>query len=406
MPGGRTLAVLLALLPFAAGVADGMEQPPPRDVGEFPWVDQPMFRADAARSGVVPGARVPDRVEEAWRIRDFNPGFHTAAKGSAAAVGGILYVGSDDGTLSAIRAADGEVLWRAATGESANGIHGTPAVHGDLVIVGAYDGHLHAFDRATGATRWATRVGDYVGASPVVWQDRVYIAAETDRPSGILVVLDLEGNVLARDGRMRSHPHSSPAIDAATSTIAVGDNTGNLTVWDLTPDGMAHRFTFNVRPDPATNDIKGPIATHDGSAYFGSWDRHVYRVDLRTGEKVWSHRVPGYVMSGAAIWNGTVYIGSHDSHLYALDADDGSLRWKHRAGGRTYGSPTIADGRLLFGSHDGFLHCLDAETGRHLWAHDVGGYVTSSPVLAGDGVVVAARRVPGHTGDLVMVRAE
>lgn len=413
-PTLRGLAIALALAPLVGGAllgaGDGQAEPPRGDgAQEFPWIDQPMFRADAARTGNVPGARIPDAVTEAWRIQGFNPGAHTAAKGSAAAVGGVVYIGSDDGTLHALDARDGRTLWTAETFPSTNGIHGTPAVHAGLVIVGGYDGYLHAFDQATGERRWATRVGDYVGASPVVWRDLVFIAAETDRPSGILVVLDLEGRIVAQDGRLQSHPHSSPAIDDATGTVVVGDNTGNLTAWDASDvagAGLRFLWVFSTRPDSeGANDIKGPIAVADGAAFFGSWDDRIYRVDLATGEKVWSYRAAGSVMSGAAIADGTLYIGSHADWLYALDVETGRLRWKFQAGDRMYGSPTVADGKVLIGSHDGFLYCLDAGTGRRLWYHYVGGYVTGTPVIAGDGILVAARQSPTWSGDLVMVRA-
>lgn len=403
-PGLRSLGLALAAAVLIAGLASDASGRPRADDRTFPWIDQPMFRADVARTGYVPGALVPTVVEEAWRIRDFNRGDHTAAKGSAAVVSGILYIGSDDGRLHAIDARSGQTQWTAATGPSANGIHGTPAVHGDLVIIGAYDGILYAFDRATGQVVWATKVGDFIGSSPLVWDERVYVSVETDRPGGILLMLDLDGRVLASDDRMQSHPHSSVAVDRRLGVLAVGDNTGNLTAWDL---DLRFRFVLNVLPDSeGNNDIKGPIAVSDGSAFFGSWDRHIYRVDLETGEEVWSRKVPGYVMSGAAIGpDGTVYIGSHDHHLYALDVGDGSERWSFRAGGRIYGSPTLADGKVLFGSHDGLLHCLDAGSGRVLWTHHVGGYVTGSPALAGDGVVVASRHGDSRSGDLVMVRA-
>jgi len=394
----QTLRILAVALAFASLAAAAVAEDRPRqDLREFPWVDQPVYRADVGRTGHVAGALVPVAVEEAWRIRGFNPGGHTAAKGSAAAVDGVLYIGSDDGTLHAIDAASGRTLWTAATEPSTNGIHGTPAVHGSLVLVGAYDGRLYAFDRATGSRAWATKLGDHIGSSPLVWQDRVYVSVETDRPSGILTVLDFDGNVLATDPRMMSHPHSSVGLDPALGVLAVGDNTGNLTAWDL---GLGLRFVFRTG-----NDVKGPIAVADGSAYFGSWDHRVYRVDLATGEEVWSRKVPDLVMSGAALADGTVYIGSHDGRLYALDAEDGGLRWSYQTGGRVYGSPTVADGKVLVGSHDGLLHCVDAVTGERLWTHRVGGHVSGTPVLAGDGVVIAAARSRSHSGDLVMVRA-
>lgn len=403
-PSLRAAAVTLAVFLLGGALLADSVTKPRQDDRTFPWVDQPVYRADVARTGYVKDALVPTVVEEAWRIPAFNPGDHTAAKASAAVVDGVLFIGSDDGTLHAIDARSGHTLWSAATGPSQNGIHGTPAVHGELVLVGAYDGVLYAFDRFTGRTLWTAKLGDSIGSSPLVWNDRIYVSIETHRPSGIVSMLDLDGNVLASDAGLADHPHSSVALEPGVGILAVGDNSGNLTAWGL---DLRRLFALDVLPEgDGPSAIKGPIAVSDGSAFFGSWDRHVYRVDLETGETLWERKVGGRVMSGAAIGpDGTMYIGSHDQNLYALDTDDGRQRWSFRTGGPITGSPTVADGKVLVGSQDGNLYCLDAADGRLVWSHRVGGHVTGSPVLAGDGVVVAARHSDTHSGDLVMVRA-
>lgn len=62
-----------------------------------------------------------------------------------------VYVGGRDGTLYAVRAADGTVQWRSAIVESADGGRlYTPTVAGAVVFVGSDSNRLFAFDVVTG----------------------------------------------------------------------------------------------------------------------------------------------------------------------------------------------------------------------------------------------------------------
>ena len=56
--------------------------------------------------------------------------------------GEVLYVGSADGTLSALRASDGTPLWSHATGSP---ITDTPTIDDGTVLVGSADGTITAF---------------------------------------------------------------------------------------------------------------------------------------------------------------------------------------------------------------------------------------------------------------------
>ena len=69
---------------------------------------------------------------------------------------------------------------------------------------------------------------------------------------------------------------------------------------------------------------KGRVASSpaiaDGVAYFGSNDRHLYAVDIQTGQEKWSFAVDAQVHSSPAIYGGVVYFGSSDGQLYAVNA--------------------------------------------------------------------------------------
>ena len=52
--------------------------------------------------------------------------------------------------------------------------------------------------------------------------------------------------------------------------------------------------------------------------YFGSQDATLYALNAQSGEKLWSYRTGGSIISIPVIANGFVYIGSNDHSLYAF----------------------------------------------------------------------------------------
>jgi len=213
------------------------------------------------------------------------------------------------------------------------------------------------------------------------------------------------GEVVWEDRRPTDHPHSTCALDREAERLVVGSNDGILYAWtypDLT-------FAWAFETDDA---IKGPIATYDGSAVFGSWDERVYRVALDDGTQEWAVETDGMVMSGPAVEaaTDTVYIGSHDSRLRALDAATGNTRWTFDTGGRIVGCPTVAGDHVLVGSYDRTCYALEKLTGAERWAVDGVGYVTSAPTVV-DGAVYFTDRASeafldggdGETGGLYKI---
>jgi len=346
-----------------------------------------QFRRGLRNRGYV-DATVPDAVEVDWTM-PINRGEHTAAKSSPVAVGGTdssdIVIAGDTGTVRRV-SADGTVRWSTDVEPTTRGIHGTPAVANGTVYVGAYDGAMYALDVGTGERQWRTGIGDAIGSSPVYVNGVVYIAVEYDDPSGSVAALDAgTGDVRWIDRRPTDHPHSTVAIDREAGRLVVGSNDGVCYAWTF--PGLERAWTFGT--DGA---IKGPVATHDGIAVFGSWDSQVYGVDLEDGTEVWSFAADEDVMSGPAVaHDGTVYIGSHDARLYALDAVSGAEKWRFQAGGWIIGSVTATREHVLAGAYDARMYALDASTGGETWSVEGRGHATSA-VLVDDGALYYAER--------------
>lgn len=352
------------------------------------------FRGGLARRGYYPSRSVPEDPEVAWS-RSVNTGDHDAAKASAVPLypdrdDAAVVVPGDDGTLYAL-GPDGDLLWSADVEPTERGMHGTPTVAGDTVYVGAYDGALYAFDRETGRRRWRVRLGDAIGSSPAYHDGRVYVAVEYIPSEGSLFAVDARtGEVRATADWPADHPHSTPAVVSEADRVVVGSNDGDLYAWTL-----ALERAWEVETGAA---VKGPVAVHDGSAFVGSWDHHLYRVALDDGAVEWRYETGDMVMSGAGIdpERGVVYVGSHDRHLHALDLD-GRRRWRFRTGGWIIGCPSVVGDRVLVGSYDDRLYALEPD-GDRAWSLDLRGRVTASARPVGGRVYVAERAPNGSDG--------
>ncbi len=100
----------------------------------------------------------------------------------------------------------------------------------------------------------------------------------------------------------------------------------------------------------------------------------------------WRFRAGDGIESTPAIADGTAYIGSYDQHLYALDLKTGREKWRYK-GGPFKGPVAVRGGSVYAGDEDGTLHCVDAQTGRKRWTHDAGAEVTSGAGFAGEDVL-------------------
>ena len=81
-----------------------------------------------------------------------------------------------EGTLLALRAADGSSVWK----HDVKYVRQPPAVLGNSLIVGTADGFIRAHDLRTGEETWTRQIGG-VPAEPLVFGDRVYVGADDRR---------------------------------------------------------------------------------------------------------------------------------------------------------------------------------------------------------------------------------
>src|SRR4051794_17623677 len=97
---------------------------------------EPMFRGNAAHSGVYSSTAAPSIDNVKWKFKTRGKIFS-----SPAVADGVVYVGSTDWRLYALNAADGSVKWNFPTNAPVNS---SPAVFEDSVFFSSIDGSFYA----------------------------------------------------------------------------------------------------------------------------------------------------------------------------------------------------------------------------------------------------------------------
>ena len=197
--------------------------------------------------GHVYALRVRDR-KVLWRFRADGE-----VNSSPAYAGGTIFIGSNAGSLYALDARTGRMRWRAQSFSSRRWgreqFYATPTVAYGRVFVGNSDGYVYAFGATTGHLLWARRIGDYVYSSAAVWRKRIYVGSY----DGSLYALDA-----ATGGVRWRHPVAS-AVHGAPTVI-------NGVVYFSSCGTCGHRGAR--------------------SAKLGA--RRTYGVDAQTGRRLWT----------------------------------------------------------------------------------------------------------------------
>jgi outer membrane protein assembly factor BamB len=195
---------------------------------------------------------------------------------------GVLYFGSESGTVYALDAKNGHTRW---TYQAGGAVKGGPALADGILYFGDYSGHVHAVRARDGARVWSVGTngarygfgsGTFYSTAAVAF-GRVYL-----------------GNP---DGRVYS-------FAAHTGKLAWATGTGAY-----------------VYGSPAVADVRGLGPT----VYIGSYDGTFYAFDARSGAKRWSFAAGTKISGSATVVGNVVYFSDLQpaNDTYGLDVRSG-----------------------------------------------------------------------------------
>ena len=248
----------------------------------------------------------------------------------------IIYIGSGNGLMQALKAENGELIWLFKAGDI---IHNTPVVVKDKLCFGSYDGNVYALDLRDGSLVWKFKsVGQQVfpkgefNSSPAANQNTIFIGS--------------------RD----------------YNTYALNANTGTAN-WTKVFNAWAPSYTVR--------DTVVYVGTSD--------DRLLLAYDARNGRELWKTNVKFNVFGGCAVTPSLLYVGTIWGRLLALDPKTGSVKWVFNTDGFT------ANHDKYFKTDDNFRDDIGSilrSPSEWIAAEYKMGGIWSTPLIVGDKVIV------------------
>lgn len=146
---------------------------------------------------------------------------------------------------------------------------------------------------------------------------------------------------------------------------------GGIGRWNF-EKGFA-RWNIDVDPGVAAR----PLVT-ESNVYFAGMDASLRKVNLETGNVIWSRKLSAESYGGIAFSAGFLYVNSADDTLWAIDEKSGNVLWTYKRPSikanvywslRGQAIPTLSkDGKKLYlGFSDGTFVALEATSGQTIW---------------------------------------
>jgi len=277
-----------------------------------------------------------------------------------------VFISDDKGVVHALDGERGRRLWQSATGlQLSSGLAYGPGKDQPVVLVGSHDGDVVAIAAADGQQQWRTRVSSDVLAPPVI-SDGVAIVHSID---GKLVALDVsDGQQLwsyqVQVPTLSLHGISAPLV--YQERVIVGQADGRVVALSLN-DGQVVWETTVAVPQGRSElerlvDVDANLAQHDGVIYAAAYQGRVVAIELRSGRLLWARDLSVY--RGLVVDDNAVYVIDDADGVWALSRHNGATLWKQEALlARSLTAPVLEDDAVVIADGEGYVHWLKRQNG-------------------------------------------
>lgn len=329
-------------------------------------------------AGLLEGPETNGRPAELMRVRwtemlsSYHAGPYLPVEQSVATLDeehGRIYVGASSGDLWCLTL-EGGFLYRYAADAS---IHTRAALDTDAdeLYVGTEDGTIHALRATNGAKRWSAEAGGPVAHAPLLIHDAVYVVTSTD---DVVALSRKDGELLWRFQR------NPPAGFAVTGHAGLLHSQGRLvtgftdgTVVALDPgDGRViweRDTSLDVDPPgggaPRFTDVDTTPIQIGEWIYVASFTGGLYALDPSNGAVQWRNAA----LTGIAsmTWSGRDLVLASAHHgIVAFDPAAQRVRWRRPVQRGAPGTPSVADGVVMVGESEGAFLLLSLRDGHEL----------------------------------------
>ncbi|MGZ5892420.1 MAG: outer membrane protein assembly factor BamB [Caldimonas sp.] len=302
--------------------------------------------------------------------------------------GGVVSVAASDGSVLAVEAESGRVLWRANVGAKlAAGVGSDDRV----AAVVTRDGELVALE--AGQIKWKKTLGVRVATAPLVAGGRVFVLG-VDRA---VQAFDAQDGAKLWQVQRPGDPLTlaqAGVLAAFRDTLVVGQGPRMA---GLDPLATTVRWEVAIGSPRGANEVErladliGPALRSGELLCARSFQAAVGCVDAERGRIMWTKSI-----------GGTDAIGGDAEFVFGADASDRLSAWKTPSGEvawtsealmfRSLGAPAVIGSSVVFGDIDGTLHWLSRAKGEaQLRLPTDGSAISVPPVVVGGNLIVVTR---------------
>jgi outer membrane protein assembly factor BamB len=263
---------------------------------------------------------------------------------SPASYGGLIYANTSNGTdesgekvpspnaptIIALDKKTGKLVWKANSiiGRIYDGQWSSPAVGtiGSVaqVVIGEGDGWVRGYEALKGAKLWEfntnpqgavwPRTACIVIATPVIWENKVYVANGQDPERGLG-----PGNLYAIDATKRG---------------------------DISATGLIWRYGEIKRSISSVAILKGLLFAAD-------LDGFLHCLDVNNGKAYWTHDTMAGIWASPMVIDDKVYLGNADGEVILVDAaKEKRLLFQTNMGSNVYSTFVPANGTLFIANRN------------------------------------------------------
>lgn len=316
--------------------------------------------------------------------------------------GGVLYVSDVEGTLRALDARSGQVMWEVETEQAL--ASGAGVGDDGSVAVGTLDGQVLVYETKTGQERWRAQLSSEVLAPPAIEAGVLVARAQDGRVYGLqssdgkrLWVFDQATPLLTLRGNGAPQIHDG--------TVYLGYDNGKVVALNLLDGTLRWEQSLGQSTGRTEleriSDVDGELAWKEGNLFAANYRGQIAALAGDSGRLLWSRDFSAY--AGVSESDGRLFGVNDTGEVWAFDALSGTSSWKQD--GLMYRwltAPATFGAYVVVGDFEGYIHVLSSEDGALVARVRVGkSPLASAPVVADDRLYAFTQE-----GDLVSYRLQ
>lgn len=204
----------------------------------------------------------------------------------------------------------GELVWKSATGQPNDEflLNSTPAASGDRIFFGGLDGTIHAMDADSGAVVWKRVLGGRITTSLLLSAGSLYAG----NSNGHIYRLNAGTGTVIADHALEETPTGRLVLAEGSLLLFLGDK--EVACLDSSLKGVRWR-----RKASEAWSSSRPYAWNH-AVLVGSQDGELFAIRATDGTLLWSDRFDG-VIRGIGQSKDLLYVGTLKGRVYAYRPD-------------------------------------------------------------------------------------